>query len=65
MRLARIGFDKVIGYLGDPGGLYLDRPDLVESSSRVTAGQLAAWSAWWRTSSWSTCGTRARRPWAP
>ena len=41
VRLARIGFDKVIGYLGDPGGLYLDRPDLVESSSRVTAGQLA------------------------
>ena len=41
VRLARIGFDKVIGYLGDPGGLYLDRPDLVETSSRVTAGQLA------------------------
>ncbi len=41
VRLARIGFDKVIGYLGDPRELYLDRPDLVEASSRVTAGQLA------------------------
>jgi len=41
VRLARIGFDKVIGYLGDPGELYLDRPDLVEGSSRVTAAQLA------------------------
>jgi rhodanese-related sulfurtransferase len=41
VRLARIGFDKVIGYLGDPRELYLDRPDLVEASSRLTAGQLA------------------------
>ena len=41
VRLARIGFDKVIGYLGDPRELYLDRPDLVEASSRVTAAQLA------------------------
>ena len=41
VRLARIGFDQVIGYLGDPRELYLDRPDLVEASSRLTAGQLA------------------------
>ena len=41
VRLARIGFDQVIGYLGNPGELYLDRPDLVEGCSRVTAAQLA------------------------
>ena len=41
VRLARIGFDKVAGYLGDPRRLYVDRPDLVETSSRVTIEQLA------------------------
>lgn len=41
VRLARIGFDKVIGYLGNPRELYVDRPDLVEASSRVTIEQLA------------------------
>jgi rhodanese-related sulfurtransferase len=41
VRLARIGFDRVIGYLVDPGQAFLDRPDLVETSSRVTIEQLA------------------------
>jgi rhodanese-related sulfurtransferase/glyoxylase-like metal-dependent hydrolase (beta-lactamase superfamily II) len=41
VRLARIGFDRVIGYLGDPGRLVVERPDLVETSSRVTIEQLA------------------------
>ena len=41
VRLARIGFDKVTGFLGDPGELFLGRPDLVEASSRVTIEQLA------------------------
>ena len=41
VRLARIGFDRVVGYLGDPLALYMDRPDLVESSSRLTVDQLA------------------------
>jgi rhodanese-related sulfurtransferase/glyoxylase-like metal-dependent hydrolase (beta-lactamase superfamily II) len=41
VRLARIGFDSVIGYLGDPGHAFIDRPDLVEASSRVTIEQLA------------------------
>ena len=41
VRLARIGFDAVVGYLGDPSRLYVDRPDLVESSSRVTIEELA------------------------
>jgi glyoxylase-like metal-dependent hydrolase (beta-lactamase superfamily II)/rhodanese-related sulfurtransferase len=41
VRLSRIGFDEVIGYLGDPSELLLDRPELVEACSRVSAGQLA------------------------
>lgn len=40
VRLSRIGFDGVIGYLGDPSELFLDRPELVETSSRVSAEQL-------------------------
>jgi rhodanese-related sulfurtransferase/glyoxylase-like metal-dependent hydrolase (beta-lactamase superfamily II) len=41
VRLARIGFDRVVGYLGEPGQLLIDRPDLVEASSRLTIEQLA------------------------
>lgn len=41
VRLARIGFDAVTGYLGDPSELFMDRPDLVESTSRVTIEHLA------------------------
>jgi rhodanese-related sulfurtransferase/glyoxylase-like metal-dependent hydrolase (beta-lactamase superfamily II) len=41
IRLARIGFDGVVGYLSEPGQLLIDRPDLVEASSRVTIEQLA------------------------
>jgi rhodanese-related sulfurtransferase/glyoxylase-like metal-dependent hydrolase (beta-lactamase superfamily II) len=41
VRLARIGFDRVIGFLADPGQLVTERPDLVETSSRVTIEQLA------------------------
>lgn len=41
VRLARIGFDAVTGYLRDPSELFMARPDLVESSSRVTIEQLA------------------------
>lgn len=41
VRLARIGFDKVTGYLGDPRTLFMDCPDLIEVSSRVTIEQLA------------------------
>ena len=41
VRLARIGFDRVIGFLGDPRQLFEERPDLVEASSRVTNDQLA------------------------
>ncbi len=41
IRLARIGFDRVIGYMRDPGQLLINRPDLLEASSRLTSGQLA------------------------
>ena len=41
VRLARIGFDNVIGHLGDPSELFVGRPDLVEASSRITIEQLA------------------------
>jgi rhodanese-related sulfurtransferase len=41
IRLARIGFDRVVGYLSEPGQVLIGRPDLVEASSRLTIGQLA------------------------
>ncbi|HEY1653415.1 MAG TPA: MBL fold metallo-hydrolase [Acidimicrobiales bacterium] len=41
VRLARIGFDRVAGYLEDPNELYSEGADLVQSSSRVTIEQLA------------------------
>jgi rhodanese-related sulfurtransferase/glyoxylase-like metal-dependent hydrolase (beta-lactamase superfamily II) len=40
VRLARIGFDRVVGYLGEPA-LLMSRPDLVEASSRLTIEQLS------------------------
>lgn len=41
VRLARIGFDRVVGWLERPSELLIDRPDLVEATSRVTIEQLA------------------------
>jgi glyoxylase-like metal-dependent hydrolase (beta-lactamase superfamily II)/rhodanese-related sulfurtransferase len=41
IRLARVGFDRVIGQLRDLAGVFTKRPDLVETASRFTAGQLA------------------------
>jgi glyoxylase-like metal-dependent hydrolase (beta-lactamase superfamily II) len=41
VRLARIGYDRVIGYLSEPGQLFIGRPDVVEASSRVTVVELA------------------------
>ena len=41
VRLARIGFDNVTGHLADPVRAFLDRPDLVVRSSRLTADELA------------------------
>jgi glyoxylase-like metal-dependent hydrolase (beta-lactamase superfamily II)/rhodanese-related sulfurtransferase len=41
VRLARIGFDNVLGALGDAAHALLARPDLVARSSRLTASELA------------------------
>jgi hydroxyacylglutathione hydrolase len=41
IRLGRVGYDRVVGQLEDPGAVYAGRPDLVEASSRLTAAQLA------------------------
>ena len=41
VRLARIGFDRVLGALGDPVGAFIAQPDLVEPLSRLSAESLA------------------------
>lgn len=40
VRLARIGFDRVAGYLREPEGAFVDAPERVARASRVTAAQL-------------------------
>ena len=40
VRLARIGFDKVIGALRTPEKVFMDRPELVGRASRLTVDQL-------------------------
>jgi glyoxylase-like metal-dependent hydrolase (beta-lactamase superfamily II)/rhodanese-related sulfurtransferase len=42
IRLGRIGFDNVIGYLDDPMRAFYEHPDAVEASSRLTVATLAA-----------------------
>lgn len=42
MRLGRIGFDHVIGYLADADEVLALRPELVERASRLTAAELDA-----------------------
>jgi glyoxylase-like metal-dependent hydrolase (beta-lactamase superfamily II)/rhodanese-related sulfurtransferase len=41
VRLARIGFDRVAGTLSDPVRAFVERPDVVERSSRLSAAELA------------------------
>jgi glyoxylase-like metal-dependent hydrolase (beta-lactamase superfamily II)/rhodanese-related sulfurtransferase len=41
LRLARIGFDRVLGALDAPVHAFSARPDVVEQLSRITADQLA------------------------
>ena len=41
VRLARIGFDRVLGALGDPVGEFIAQPELVEPLSRLSAESLA------------------------
>lgn len=40
LRLARIGFDEVIGALAEPQQTFLQRPELVARASRITATEL-------------------------
>ena len=42
IRLARIGFDSVVGALEDVGAVLMLRPDLAVSGARVTADELAS-----------------------
>lgn len=37
IRLARIGFDTVIGYLDDPVKVFINNPNMVQAASRLTA----------------------------
>jgi DMSO/TMAO reductase YedYZ molybdopterin-dependent catalytic subunit/rhodanese-related sulfurtransferase/glyoxylase-like metal-dependent hydrolase (beta-lactamase superfamily II) len=41
IRLARVGFDRVVGQLRDLAAVFAQRPDVVETSSRLTIEQLA------------------------
>jgi glyoxylase-like metal-dependent hydrolase (beta-lactamase superfamily II)/rhodanese-related sulfurtransferase len=40
VRLARIGFDRVAGYLREPEGAFLLAPERIERASRLTAAEL-------------------------
>jgi len=42
VRLARVGYDRVVGQLDDPAGALAARPELHEASSRLTVDQLDA-----------------------
>jgi rhodanese-related sulfurtransferase/glyoxylase-like metal-dependent hydrolase (beta-lactamase superfamily II) len=41
IRLARVGFDRVVGQLEDPAGPFALRPELLATSSRLTIEQLS------------------------
>lgn len=41
VRLGRVGYDRVVGQLDDPAAVFANRPELVETSSRLTIEQLA------------------------
>ena len=41
VRLGRVGYDRVVGQLDDPGEVFRTRPDVAEPSSRLTIEQLA------------------------
>jgi glyoxylase-like metal-dependent hydrolase (beta-lactamase superfamily II) len=40
-RLSRVGFDRVVGQLGDLASVLAERPDVIVTASRYTAEQLA------------------------
>ena len=41
VRLARVGFDNVTGFLREPMKAFVERPELTERSSRLTAAELS------------------------
>jgi DMSO/TMAO reductase YedYZ molybdopterin-dependent catalytic subunit/rhodanese-related sulfurtransferase/glyoxylase-like metal-dependent hydrolase (beta-lactamase superfamily II) len=41
VRLGRVGYDRVVGQLSEPAEVFASRPDLIETSSRLTIEQLA------------------------
>jgi glyoxylase-like metal-dependent hydrolase (beta-lactamase superfamily II)/rhodanese-related sulfurtransferase len=43
VRLARIGYDRVLGYLPDPEQLLATHPEMAERSTRLPAADLASW----------------------
>lgn len=45
VRLARIGFDNVVGYLPGVERVLAQHPDLAEAAARLPVAELAAWSA--------------------
>nr|MBA3605891.1 rhodanese-like domain-containing protein [Acidimicrobiia bacterium] len=40
-RIARIGFDNVVGHLSDPAATFLDHPQWVTVAARLTVAELA------------------------
>jgi hydroxyacylglutathione hydrolase len=42
IQLALIGYDNVVGYLDNPYGVFVEHPDAIACSSRLTATELAA-----------------------
>ncbi len=45
IRLARIGFDRVVGAVGDVQRVLADHPELAEPALRISAGDLAGWDS--------------------
>jgi DMSO/TMAO reductase YedYZ molybdopterin-dependent catalytic subunit/glyoxylase-like metal-dependent hydrolase (beta-lactamase superfamily II) len=41
IRLARVGYDRVVGQLHEPASVFASRPEVIETSSRLTIEQLA------------------------
>ncbi len=41
-RLGRIGFDRVVGYLGDPLAVFAEHPERTERASRLTVQEFAS-----------------------
>jgi DMSO/TMAO reductase YedYZ molybdopterin-dependent catalytic subunit/rhodanese-related sulfurtransferase/glyoxylase-like metal-dependent hydrolase (beta-lactamase superfamily II) len=41
LRLGRVGYDRVVGQLSESAQVFVNRPDLIETSSRLTIEQLA------------------------